>query len=127
MDEAKACYQYVYGLAPTGPHRPMASRLFENTRRRCESCNGEGVLGPDEHSWTVCATCEGTGGFWVIGPSEVEAIRRRILEAYPQAAAPAGPIHFLSGRLVQDLSTGLMYDVGDGAAPVRRADPEEED
>jgi hypothetical protein len=97
----------------------MASRLFEHTRRRCESCDGHGVMGPDEHSWSACAQCEGTGGFWVISTREVEAIRSRILEAYPQAAAPSGPLNFLSGALVQHLGTGLMHD-GRSARPPRR-------
>jgi hypothetical protein len=113
-DESKACYQYVYGLAPTGPHRPLADRLFESTRRGCEACGTHGVLARSETRWRPCLACEGTGGFWEISSEAVEAIRARVLEEFPEAAAPSRPIRFLGGTLVQNLRTGLMEDGGEG-------------
>ena len=57
MPEGMARYQYIYELAPLGPHRPLADRLFEGTRRPCEACGGRGVLTLSETRCAACLDC----------------------------------------------------------------------
>lgn len=114
MHEAMARFQYTYGLTPVGPHRQMASQLFENARSECEQCGGEGILSLDADAWRPCGACEGTGGLWRICDDAKEAIRRRIISEYPAAEASSN-IAFLAGSLAQDLSTGRMVDMAPAA------------
>lgn len=120
MHEDMARYQYVYGLRPVGPHRPLANRLFRGTRRGCNGCGGEGLRWRDQSAWAVCADCEGTGGFWALSPEEVERIRRRIVSEYPGAEASENAPHFLSGSVIQDLKSGEMLNIG---SPPRGEEP----
>ena len=79
-------YQLKYRLRPIGPHRLLADKLFENTRRECDLCEGQGVLGPDEFTWGNCPACYGTGGFWTISQEEFDVRRQRVIAAHPEAA-----------------------------------------
>ena len=92
--EGMARYQYVYGLVAIGPHRPLAERAVRRHAAQCEACEGTGILSLSEREWRPCAACEATGGFWLISPEEVEAIRARVLEQYPEGggAVPADPV-----------------------------------
>lgn len=110
MHEAMARYQYVYGLKPVGPHRREADRILRALRTRCDSCDGEGLRWHDDSDWRRCPSCEGTGGFWSYSSDIVEAARSEILDRYPEAAAPRGPLRFLSGALVYDLREGVILD-----------------
>ena len=109
MHEAMGRYQYIYKLLPIGPHRGMTDRLFKDLRRDCPACGGKGLFTLSEQAWAACGTCEGTGGFWTVAPWQVEEIRRQIIAAFPQAAAPPG-LRFLSGVLVQDMTTNRIID-----------------
>jgi hypothetical protein len=118
MHEAMGRYQYVHGLLPVGPHRPLADRLFRGTRRACGKCGGDGLLASDERACRACPSCEGTGAFWAIDADAIEAIRKRILDEFPAAAAPSGALRFLTHPVAQDLSTGAIVDLmagGDAA------------
>jgi hypothetical protein len=114
MHEGMALYQYLYGLVPIGPHRPLARELFRSSRKGCVRCGGEGIVTVDESSWLMCWECEGTGGFWTISEEEVEVLRFQVLSEFPEAGARAGPTGFLSGPLIQNLETGEIVGSPDG-------------
>ncbi len=86
MWEAARVYHYVYDLNPMGPHRPLADRLFAPMRERCVRCGGRRILTVDEETWRDCPTCEGTGGVWSRPVDEVDAVRRRVVARWPEAA-----------------------------------------
>ncbi len=88
MWEAVPLYAYVYGLAPMGPHRPLADRLFAAMREHCVRCGGHTILTIDEDTWSYCPVCEGTGGIWTRPSHEVDAVRRRIVAHWPRALLP---------------------------------------
>jgi len=115
MYENMAVYQYVYGLKPMGPHRPMADRLLTPLRRRCETCAGEGVLsaGRPGAPWRLCAVCEGTGGTWNRSSEDVEAARREVLKSFPDAAVARTPPNFVSPTLALNGWTGQVVDLRD--------------
>jgi len=112
MHERMAVYQYVYGLKPIGPHRPLADDVLAGKREPCRSCDGRGIvtLRRADH-WALCATCEGTGGHWNCSPEELEALRRRVIEDFPDSGVDAGPHRFVSPGLVHDLGTGTIVDL----------------
>lgn len=120
MHEGMALYQYLYGLMPIGPHRPMADRLFGSGRRACDRCDGEGLLTVDESSWLMCFQCEGSGGFWTISEEAVQEIRARILSEFPDAGSVSAPTSFLSGPFTRNLRTGESPDAREG----REEDPD---
>ena len=94
----------------------MADRLFKHCRRSCHACAGSGLASLSDRAWGLCPHCEGTGGFWEIPAQRVEAIRNEILQAFPEAGAPTD-LQFLSGVLVQDLSTGRIVGCGPATTP----------
>jgi hypothetical protein len=108
IHEAMARYQYVYGLKPVGHHRGMADAALGGMRSPCERCSGLGVLTIDEHGWSLCPQCEGTGGFWTRPEAEVDAIRRTVLESFPHAEPSRALPGFLSVTLLHDLARGEM-------------------
>ncbi len=115
--ESMACFQYVYGIKPLGPHRELAGRLFKGMRTGCERCSGRGLLnGEGGASWRACPQCEGTGGHWNRPLDEVDAALAQVLEAFPDAEPPKGTINFMSSALAHDLGNNVMID----AAPQRR-------
>ncbi len=107
MHESMARYQYVYGLKPRGPHRPMADQLLKLLRQNCPRCQGHGILTVDRGTWRICPVCEGTGGTWV-GAEAKNAAYALILERFPDAAASEAPSEFIGGPLVHDLANNRM-------------------
>ena len=108
MHELMARYQYVYGLKPVGPHQSTADAVLGDIRARCSRCAGEGILTVAvEPGWRICPQCEGTGGFWILPPAEVDHARATILKCYPDAAA-SSISGFLSVILLHDLAAGEM-------------------
>ncbi|MEE9230478.1 MAG: hypothetical protein V3U86_07205 [Acidobacteriota bacterium] len=117
MHESMACFQYVYGIKPLGPHRKMADPLFGGMRTGCERCSGRGLLNVEGGaSWRGCPVCEGTGGHWNRPLDEVDAALVRVLEEFPDAEAPKSTINFMSSVVIYDLGNNVMID----AAPERR-------
>jgi hypothetical protein len=112
MYEAMARYQYVYGLKPIGPHRPLADRLLTPLRLACPRCDAIGVTRHDDGSgWRLCPDCEGTGGAWIGAEEDLQAAYAQILAAFPESAAPEAPPAFLTGPLAYDEATGLMIEI----------------
>ncbi len=92
MHEAMALYQTRYRLKPIGPHRRMTDELFAPVRATCPACAGRGLRDTvGGRSWQVCSTCRGFGSYFTKPADEIEALRRRVLEAYPDAAADPVP------------------------------------
>jgi len=84
--EAMAQYVKLYRVAPIGPHRPMATKLFNEVTRFCGLCHGRGYYSSgSSERWTECLACEGMGRYFTVSPEEREAIRQRILGAFPDA------------------------------------------
>jgi hypothetical protein len=84
--ESMARFVRLYRLKPIGPHRPMTRELFDPVTRHCPLCHGRGLAaeGPPER-WTRCLACDGVGIRFTVTDGEREAIRQRILAAYPEA------------------------------------------
>jgi hypothetical protein len=92
MHEAMALYQTRYRLKPIGPHRGMTDELFAAVRATCPACTGRGLLDTvGGRSWQVCSTCHGFGSYFTKPTDEIEALRSRVLAAYPDAAADPVP------------------------------------
>ncbi len=86
--EQMAQYQRIHGLKALGPHRQLASLLFDGLRESCAGCRGSGLVGREK--WAYCAVCEGTGGFWVADEAYLVWAYRALLYRYPDVAAPGG-------------------------------------
>jgi len=111
MHEAMAKYQICYGLKPIGPHRPMADELFREATITCETCGGRGLRDIHEGaSWEHCRACRGLGIHFTKPAAEIAEIRRRILDAFPDAAAEPVP-EFATTPLALDLSQSKTVDL----------------
>lgn len=86
--EAAGVHHYVFGLDPFGPHRDVADELLGPLRDPCVRCGGRAVLTIDEETWSLCPTCEGTGGVWNRPFEEVDLAWREVVRHWPQAAQP---------------------------------------
>jgi hypothetical protein len=111
MHEAMARYQTLYGLKPIGAHRQMADELFNDVKIQCEACRGQGLRDVNSGaSWERCISCRGLGILFTKPAAEIAGIRRRVLDAFPGAAAD--PIaEFATAPLAHDLSQGTIVDL----------------
>jgi DnaJ-class molecular chaperone len=87
VPEAMERYQRAHGLTPVGPHRQVAPLVFRRMRAPCDRCHGSGFQG-DVFGWHECRVCEGGGAVWSAAESEILAAYRRVLDLFPEAAAP---------------------------------------
>jgi hypothetical protein len=109
--EAMASYQSCYGLKPIGPHRPMADKLFGEATVTCEACEGRGLRDVQERAgWEHCPACRGLRVRFTKATDEIAEIRRRILDAFPDASAEPLP-EFATAPLALDLSQSKMVDL----------------
>jgi hypothetical protein len=108
-----ARYQYVTGLKPIGPHRPLADTLLGPLRTSCDRCGSRGVLTIDRNRWCGCPVCEGTGGFWTADADELEAARAEIRAAFPDAVVERPTPRFLGGNLARSMRTGEVVDLSE--------------
>jgi hypothetical protein len=114
-----ARYQYVYGLKPIGPHYPLAGKLLTPLRVNCPRCDYAGILNYDEgEKCGACPVCEGTGGFWGAPDDVVEALRKSIIDKFPDAVAP--PVRFLGVPLALQLPENVMTDFSDTLSPRKK-------
>lgn len=89
--EKLAAWQNRYRLKPLGRHRWLAGRLFEEVTAPCQECQGEGICSDKaRRRWVVCRACGGLRVLFTRGEEEIAAIRRRLLEAFPEALS--GPV-----------------------------------
>lgn len=126
--ESMAAYQYAYGLKPMGPHRALADRLLGPLRSGCRECYGSGIITDDINHWHMCPSCEGTEGHWTCSGEELESLRRRVLEQFPEAAITRTPTNLASPGLAQNLQDGTIVDLledEDGAETSRISDRDE--
>jgi diguanylate cyclase (GGDEF)-like protein len=111
MYEAMARYQSKYGMKPIGPHRKMADELLGALNEKCGPCDGRGLRDTAHgSSWQVCAACRGFGSFFTRPGYEIQALRRRVLAAYPDAAADPVP-NFFTGAPALSLADQKMVDL----------------
>ncbi len=116
MHEAMARYQSLYGLKPIGAHRRMAGELFNDVKIQCEACGGPGLRDVNNGaSWERCVSCRGLGILFTKPAAEIAAIRRRVLDAFPDAAADPIP-EFATALLAYDLSQGRIVDLSTQSA-----------
>ena len=88
MHEAMAQYQTLYRVKPIGCHRRMTDELFASVRATCQACNGHGLRdAEDRRRWQRCHACRGLGSVFSKPANDIEALRKQILSAYPEAAA----------------------------------------
>ncbi len=78
-------YADLSGLVPTGPHRPYANEVFRGVFFPCLRCEGRGNLVVPDESYRVCPRCDGYGVRPALPWPEIEALRERVLERYPEA------------------------------------------
>ena len=79
-------YQNMYGLKPIGPHRRLADELFADVSVACLTCAGRGLLDVSGgEAWIQCSDCRGMGFIWKSTSEEVKALRRQVLEDFPDA------------------------------------------
>jgi hypothetical protein len=111
MHEAMARYQTLYRLKPIGAHRRMADELFNDVKIQCEACGGQGLRDVNSGaSWERCISCRGLGILFTKPSAEIAGIRRRVLDAFPGAAADPIP-EFATALLAYDLSQGRIVDL----------------
>lgn len=110
-NETMAAYQYAYGLKPVGPHRALANQLLDPSRAWCPECYGSGIHTDDINRWHMCSSCEGTGGHWTCTQEQLEALRRQVLEQFPEAAVTRAPTNLASPGLAQNLQDGTIVDL----------------
>jgi hypothetical protein len=92
MHEAMAAYQTAYGLKSLGPHRRLADELFDAVTVRCPACDARGIQDAgDGANWVFCELCRGLRVLFRGPVTELIEIRRRVLEAFPDAAADPVP------------------------------------
>ena len=85
--EMMGAYQRRTGLKPIGPHRPLADELLGPLTRRCQTCAGQGLLDAEQgEGWRYCPACDGLGTYLAGTAAEIAEARRRILDAFPNAA-----------------------------------------
>lgn len=86
MYETMSVYQNMYGLKPIGPHRRLADELFADVSVACLTCAGRGLLDVSGgEAWIQCSDCRGMGFIWKSTSEEVKALRRQVLEDFPDA------------------------------------------
>ena len=116
MHEAMARYQTLYGLKPIGAHRRRAHELFNDVKIQCEACGGQGLRDVNSGaSWERCISCRGLGILFTKPAAEIAGIRRRVLDAFPGAAADPIP-EFATAPLAYDLSQGRIVDLSTQSA-----------
>lgn len=103
MYEKMAAFQTHFGIKATGYHTPMAYDLFQKVTVTCPACEGRGLRDVGGgRSWELCPVCRGLQSL-LAGPlTELIENWRKVLEAFPDAAARPVPTH----PAVLDLSTG---------------------
>jgi hypothetical protein len=112
MYESMARYQTRYGLKPVGGHRHMADDLFCKFVIACQYCNGQGLRNLEGgERWEVCTLCRGLGIFFVGPLTELIETYRRVLEAFPDAAADPVP-NFATQPIAHNLSQGTIESLG---------------
>lgn len=84
-----ARYQALMGLKPLGRHIALAESLLKDITCMCPTCNGTGLYGTyGALGWLACPTCHGLGATYRITLDELQALRQRVLDRYPDAAPP---------------------------------------
>lgn len=87
MVDAMMRYVRLYGLRPIGRHRHLAYTLLGNNTKPCEMCAGTGLV-PSDEKLSNCPVCNGYGVAYTITPGELDAWRKVVLCAYPDAGVP---------------------------------------
>ena len=104
-------YQNMYGLKPIGPHRRLADELFAGVSVACQTCSGRGLLDVNAgEAWIPCQDCFGMGLVWTCTPEEVQALRRQVLETFPDAGVET-QVDLLSGIDVLDLANSTIENL----------------
>ncbi len=85
--EMMASYQNRYNLRALGPHRKMQDELFHGRMKKCDRCNGYGLIeSPDgDDRGERCPKCHYGQLVFDGPPEEFESIRQKIIAAFPTA------------------------------------------
>lgn len=90
--EMMSSYQRRYNLRALGPHRRMTDELFHGRMKKCDVCNGYGLLdSPDDDRGELCPKCDYGQLVFDGTPEEFESIRQKIIAAYPGADPDVDP------------------------------------
>jgi hypothetical protein len=122
--ERMAQYQYIYGLKVDGPHSSMARRLLFPMRKPCPDCGGRGLSWSEARASDTrpCTSCEGTGEFLACSQEEFDALRRQVLDAYPEAELKNPTRNFLGGSVMYNGVTGIAFNACDKREPPEPAE-----
>lgn len=86
--EAMDWYRRLHGLEPIGPHAAMAEELLRGAFVACKGCRAKGYLDTlDAQGYEPCPHCLGAGYVRVIGMEQLRALRQRVIDKHPEAAA----------------------------------------
>jgi hypothetical protein len=89
---------------------PEDGELLGSLNETCESCDGRGLRDtPNSSSWRVCEVCREFGSFFTKPAEAIEALRRRILAKYPDAASAVPD--FFAGTPALSLANREMVDL----------------
>jgi|RhiMetdeSRZDD1v2_1073273.scaffolds.fasta_scaffold11590_8 hypothetical protein len=88
MAWAMSRYGRRTGLQSFGPHRKLADKLLKRIERRCETCDGSGLVDAPSSGGSRCvdcAACEGHGWLPRCDSLELAAMREQVLREFPNA------------------------------------------
>lgn len=89
----------------------MTEELFNDVKVQCEACGGQGLRDVNSGaSWERCVNCQGLGILFTKPAAEITGIRRRVLDAFPDAAADPVP-EFATAPLLYDLFQDRIVDL----------------
>ena len=78
------------GFAPVGYHRHLVDCLFYQDWKRCQDCNGIGVVDANNlEGWEYCSNCDSKGGFYIGGRDDWYRMIYEVVSAYPNSIGGA--------------------------------------
>jgi len=81
-------YIRITGFAPVGYHRHLVDCLFFQDWKKCQDCNGIGVVdAKNNQGWEYCSKCDSKGGFYTGGRYEWYRMIYDVISAYPDSAS----------------------------------------
>jgi hypothetical protein len=86
--EFMGAYSRRTKLKPYGPHRALADKLLDPRMPACSICHGRGVLDVNNgERYEMCPNCKGSLALFDGTEEEFEALRQKVLDEFPDAAA----------------------------------------
>lgn len=115
--EFMGAYVSRTGLKPYGAHRALADELIEPRMKSCPQCDGRGVIDINNgESCTRCSMCKGNLCIFDGNQEELEALREKVLQVYPNAAPGT---HNPDSEEASDFTGGIFIRPKDNSPEAR--------